>query len=306
MRLLPLLAASLTSLSVASAGIIQPAGVTASSTYTETTGYTADKVMDGKAGSSWVEGDKGSGLGASLDFDLGGEKKILGFKVWAGDWYDHASWSAANRPKELEFKFGDGSVETMKLTDEMVAQEFRLPAGKTSDKVRVRIKSVHNGSTWFDTPISEVQIFAEGDALGLAVKQATSSSNLEPDGDGNYEPANLSDRLLDSMWCEGNKEGDGVGEWVELTFKAKKSVSSVTLVNGIGSALGVWMKGNRATGAKLGFSDGTSHPIEIKGTMRPQTIEFPSKDTSSVRITFTGVTKGREYNDLCISEAYFQ
>ncbi len=36
-----------------------------------------------------------------------------------------------------------------------------------------------------------------------------------------------------------------------------------------------------------------------------QTISFPEHETSKVRITFTEVYKGKEFNDLCVSEAYF-
>ena len=36
-----------------------------------------------------------------------------------------------------------------------------------------------------------------------------------------------------------------------------------------------------------------------------QTLSFPTKPTSKVRVTFTEVKKGKEFNDLCISEAVF-
>jgi hypothetical protein len=66
------------------------------------------------------------------------------------------------------------------------------------------------------------------------------------------------------------------------------------------------MKGNRVTSATLTFSDGATETVAIKNSMMCQTVTFPSHQTSSVRVTVTEVSKGKEYNDLCISEARFK
>jgi hypothetical protein len=66
------------------------------------------------------------------------------------------------------------------------------------------------------------------------------------------------------------------------------------------------MNSNRATKATLTFSDGSTHAVVIKNSASLQKVEFPSKTTSSVRVTFTEVYRGKEYNDLCISELYFR
>jgi hypothetical protein len=34
-------------------------------------------------------------------------------------------------------------------------------------------------------------------------------------------------------------------------------------------------------------------------------VSFPEHTTSWVKMTFTGVTAGKEFNDLCVSEARF-
>jgi hypothetical protein len=39
--------------------------------------------------------------------------------------------------------------------------------------------------------------------------------------------------------------------------------------------------------------------------MMDQVIEFPAKSTTKVRLTIDEVRKGKEFNDLCISEAVF-
>jgi hypothetical protein len=113
------------------------------------------------------------------------------------------------------------------------------------------------------------------------------------------------DGINDSMWCEGNKAGDGTNEWIEFTFPAAQAVAKLSLVNGVGSSMGTWMKSNRATAATLTFSDGSTAAVALKNSMLPQVVEFPSRTTSKVRVTFTTVVKGKEFNDLCVSELGF-
>lgn len=281
-------------------------GAKASSYYSEEGNYSAERAIDGKQSTAWVEGDSGSGLGAWIELDLGSEQTVKKIRIWGGDWSSWEYWNRANRPKELEVKYSDGSTQMITLKDEKTAQVFDVDGGgKKTQTVRLRLKSTYSGSTWFDTGISEVQLLGEGD--GSAVRgTAKASSTAEEDGDGNYVAANAVDGLFDSMWCEGNKEGDGTGESLEITFDKAYEISKMTLLNGIGSSMSLWMKANQATGLKLTFSDGSSTDVAIeRPSFRPTAYDFDVKKTTSVKITVTGVKKGREYNDLCVSEVWF-
>jgi len=291
----------------AEAARIAPAGASASSTYPDEEGisYDASKATDGKLSTSWVEGDQGAGLGAYLDIDLGGAHHVKSVKVWGGMQYSNDYWKRGNRPKELEIDFSDGSKQSFTMTDDMKGQEIVLPAAKDTSSIRVKLKSVYDGTTWLDTGISEVQVFDDGAPDRVPIVKATASTTLPADADGSYDPMNVSDGLSDSMWCEGNKTGDGTGEWLQVNFAGPTAVSSMTLINGIGTSLPFWMKANRAGAATLTFSDGSTADVTLKNAMLPQTVTFPAKTTSSVKISFSAITRGKEFNDLCISEAYF-
>lgn len=288
---------------VASAGPLPVKGATASSHYTEEGNYEPKRAIDGKQGTAWVEGEPGSGLGSWIQLDLGEAQTVHGLRVWGGDWYNREYWGRANRPKELEVRFSDDSTESITLTDEMVPQRFSF-SPRTTTTVKLRIKSTYSGSTWLDTGISEIQVLGPAGAGRAEPKAIKASSEAPPDGDGSYVAANAADDITDSMWCEGS-DGDGTGEWIEFTFDAPKKVSRLRLLNGIGTSLPLWMKANRAKAATLTFSDGTKHALEIKPNFRPVELSFPVVSTTSVRITFTEVLKGTEYNDLCVSEAWF-
>lgn len=282
------------------------AEVTASSAYPaeEGTSYEPDKVTDGKVATSWVEGDQGSGLGSWLELDLGGEVAVKEVQVWAGMWYSQEFWQRANRPKELEVTLSDGSKLTCNLADEMKMQACDIE-GKSTSSIKLKVKGTYDGTTWLDTAVSEVRVIDTNDDPRKVVASYDKSSALPTDADGNYDMSNTTDGIADTMWCEGNEEGDGVGEWIEFSFAKPTKVANLELLNGIGGSVKYWMLGNRATGAKLEFSDGSSQTIEIKNSGRMQTIPLKPVTTDKVRVTFTSVYKGKEYNDLCISEAYF-
>lgn len=290
----------------AHAGRVDQVEVSASSSYPPEQGFTYDARMaaDGKLATSWVEGDEGSGLGSWMSFDFGEETTLTAVKVWGGMWYSYNFWNRGNRPKKFELKYDDGSKDVFELPDEMHAKTFELPAAKKTKTVRLKILDIHAGTTWLDTAFSEVQFFDDQSDAGI--KGYGVSSRLAADADGNYEPVNMSDGVVDSMWCEGSKEGDGTDEWVQVDFKASRKVSKMTLINGVGGNIGAWMKSNRAESVQLTFSDGSTETVELKNSISPQTVSFPAHDTASVRLTFKKVAKGMKYNDLCVSELSFE
>ncbi len=287
----------------ADAGRLKLTSAISSSNYPTEEGvrYDARQAIDGKAGTAWVEGEEGSGLGSWVELDLGGEKTITKIKVWHGFWYSSAWFTRANRPKEIEVKWSDDTTTTMTFTDELVVGELVLDQPKTTSKVRLRVKGIYSGDAWFDTAISEVQLFDDSPG-GVQLAGFAASSMSPADVDGSYEAKKVGDGIVDTMWCEGSS-GDGAGQWLEVRMPGATEVSALTLVNGIGGAKPpVWKKGNRATKATLQFSDGSTEQVTIKDFFMPQTIKFASRTTTSVKITFDGIVRGTEYNDLCISE----
>jgi len=289
------------------AGTVKPSAVESSSYLVSDKGeaYEAKGLNDGKLDSVWLEGADSSGLGSWVKFDLGGSTTVTGMKVWNGYWVSQDFWTRHNRAKEIEVEFSDGSKETFTLADAMSAEQVRFKSAKSTDSIKVKFKSVYRGSTFNDTGFSEIQILDQSPSPFVVPSTYTASSTLVADGDGNYEPANLHDGIIDSMWCEGNAEGDGNGESVTFDFGSATSVSKLKIRNGSAGSFSSFMAANRAKAAKLTFSDGTSADIAVKTSLMPQTIMFPAKNTSKVVLTFTDVVKGSQYNDLCISEATF-
>jgi hypothetical protein len=304
--LLPL--AALFASGVAEAKVLDIEEAVASSTYPGSDGvsYKPKNAVDGKVSTVWTEGADGAGMGESIKLTLkGGDQLVTGFTIWNGNWYTQDFFERHNRIKEILVEFADGTNERHQLEDGFKPQTVRLEKPTKTSSLTLKIKGKFGGSTFDDTCISEVQVFNDAPEVTVAAKSFTTSSTYPEDNDGNYEPANLQDRILDSMWCEGSKDGDGKGEWIEFDFGGSKKVSKLQINNGNSHSFAMFMKANSATSGTLTFSDGSSEKITIKPTMLSQTIAFDSRTTSKVKLTIDAVRAGKEFNDLCLSEAKF-
>lgn len=267
--------------------------------------YDPKFVSDGKQQSYWVEGGEGSGLGSWVQLNFEGPTNVAALQLWNGSWYSHDFWQRHSRLKEVELEFSDGTKEKMSLTDEKVMERIDLPKTVKAEWVKVKIKSVYSGNTFNDTGISEVQVLDDQPSSHVSVSAWRSSSEYPEDADGNYKAINVQDGLADSVWCEGD-DGDGVGQWIEADFGSSKSVSKLSWINGNAASFALFMKGNRTSDLTLTFSDGSTEKLSaVKSSIKKTEVTFPAHTTSSVRITFDGIAKGKEFNDLCVSEAYF-
>jgi hypothetical protein len=290
--------------SVAEAKQVKLASATASSEYmVDDTLYPVRYIKDGKSATAWFEGEEGTGLGSWVEVGLGGPVTVSKVVVYAGDWTSAATWKRANRPKEMEVMFSDGSKTTWSLTDEMIPQVFTPKTPTETSTIRFRITGAYDGTAFTDTGIAELMVFDGQDTNHISAT-AVASSELPPDGD-TYTVGNMSDGLVDTYWCEGNKEGDGVGESLTFDFGRSVTIKTWQLLNGMGGSMSLHKQGNVATSATLKFSNGTTKAIQLKPFPLMQKVDLGGVTTNSVTVTFDAVRKGTDYNDMCISEAYF-
>ncbi len=291
----------------AQAAQIKIAGVMASSRYPTEEGisYSETNVKDGKVSTVWVEGEDGSGLGSWIEIDLGGSHTVTHIKLWNGNWYSWDFWNRHNRAKEIEISFTDGTSQKFTLKDEKVAEVITFDKPVTTSTLKLKIKGIYRGTTFNDTCVSEIAVFNDQPEVFHTVAATTDSGHLPEDADGTYDVSNTWDLLNDTMWCENQKDGDGTGAWVEYRFGKTVRVGKLLFLNGNAYDTTFWRKSNRATQISLSFSDGTRETIAVKDFIMLQTLRFPARDTSSVRIQFDTVKAGTEYNDLCVSEARF-
>ena len=288
------------------AGQIDIAEVEASSEYLRSADYPARHVQDGKTASSWVEGESGSGVGSWIELRFDKTYTVTELKIWAGDWSSRTAWERANRPAELVVWGGDGSTESWLLEDAWRAQSFHPESPRRADRVRLRIKSIHNGTAFPDTAIAELQAYGPDANDGtLPTRAVRASSTFGADADGSYLPTHVLDGIRDTFWCENDEAGDGSGQWLAFDLDGPHTLSSLAILNGMGSSADIHKTGNIATTATLEFSNGSTQEISLKPFFLPQKVALEPVETTSVKITFTGIRRGTDYNDLCISEVRF-
>jgi hypothetical protein len=207
--------------------------------------YEPTNLGDGKQANAWFEGVEGSGLGEWVMADFGGIKTVTGFTIWPGWWYTQSQWGHYNRPKGIVIEFGDGTTQEFTLTDTYAPQTLSFTAPKQTPTLKLKVKSVYASDAYNDTAISEIQVLDATKDTSVPVRSYAASSTYPKDSDGSYDLRNTSDGIADSLWCEGNKSGDGTGEWIEYTFAAATPVSKLVLRNGNASSFGLYMKSTR-------------------------------------------------------------
>ncbi len=294
--LLPL---ALSLLATAQAAPLKVATWTAGSTApsTESSSYDVAQLGDGKVQKIWVEGEPGAGRGAWVTADFGSAVTVARIGLWTGSWTDADTHAHYGRPKVVTAEFSDGTSEELAIPDGYTAQVVKLKAPKSTTSVKLKIKDVYPGKGP-DTAMSEVVFHDATPEVAAHVTSAKASSSFSE----SYDPMNAQDGAVDSLWCEGAQASDGTTEWIEFTFGAPSAVSKLNLRNGVAYNLPLFMKTNRPTAATLTFDDGSTTDVVFKDSSAAQSVSFAAHTTSKVRMTFTGVKKGTEYNDLCIAD----
>lgn len=139
---------------------------------------------------------------------------------------------------------------------------------------------------------------------------------LEPDSGYQYELKQLCDGKVETCWAEGI-DGNGIG--AEIKFYNNEDniekVHAIYINNGNCRNEDMFYKNAHAKQIKLEFSDGTSkivdfeYEFEKNKAYRIDLIDNTNKgyvETSFVKITITDAYDGTEWDDLSISDIWFE
>lgn len=119
---------------------------------------------------------------------------------------------------------------------------------------------------------------------------------------GEYGPRSLLDGDATTAWVEG-RSGDGIGEWIVLSWAVERQLSALRVVNGYGKSGRLFDRNGRVTRARLDFSDGRSMEVVLRDSPEAQQLTIsPSVRTRWVRLQILEVARGAMYSDTAISE----
>lgn len=150
-------------------------------------------------------------------------------------------------------------------------------------------------------------------------KEVTASSYLKSQGDNNYKPENAHDFNYKCAWIEG-VDGCGIGEYLLYTFGgAAPRITEIIVVNGYVKNKSAWENNSRVKKLKVYIDDKPYAILNLKDIRSSQTFEVEpignaerdnmdeliAKPDWTLKFEILDVYKGRKYDDVAISEIYF-
>jgi hypothetical protein len=154
---------------------------------------------------------------------------------------------------------------------------------------------------------------------GGGPKEVTASSFLKSEGENHYEPKNAHDLNYKSAWVEGIS-GYGIGEYLLYTFKgASPRITEINVVNGYVKSKTAWKNNSRVKKLKVYFNDEPYAILNLKDIRATQSFKvkpigngdrkdfdlLKTKPDWTLKFEILDVYKGLKYDDVVISEIYF-
>lgn len=127
------------------------------------------------------------------------------------------------------------------------------------------------------------------------------SSRLPDTGGAEYGPGNLVDHNPATAWLEG-APGNGIGEWVSLTFDHAMKFSRIFINSGYCKSEDVLLKNSAPRTIRITTEAG-EHTVDLERTIEQQTIRLPAPVVSRwIKFEIKSVYPGSKYRDTAISE----
>jgi hypothetical protein len=120
-------------------------------------------IRDEASNTSWAEGERGRGRGASVTLMLDEPRKLTEIRIIPGASEVEADFLAQPRPMEIRLDFSNGAKQSIKLRDKpREVQEFALKLEGEVDSVKLTIVELHvSGITLPTCAITEVWLIGE-------------------------------------------------------------------------------------------------------------------------------------------------
>lgn len=120
--------------------------------------YDAINLLDGDETTTWQEGEKGDGIGATLTFRFPEKSKLCGISVVNGNGTNEEKYQSNNRVKEIMVIVGNQKV-SYTLEDHMGIQYIAIQEEIPCEEISIQINSVYQGTKYDDTSLSELNFF---------------------------------------------------------------------------------------------------------------------------------------------------
>jgi len=120
-----------------------------------------------------------------------------------------------------------------------------------------------------------------------------------------YHPINLFDENTQTAWLEG-AQGDGIGEWVELSLFAPIDLSAIVVSNGHGKPAGQFENNGRVSKLRVTVGTNITREFELKDRPEPQALKLKADGVKWIRLKIAGAHKGTVNRHAGITELSLQ
>lgn len=141
--------------------------------------------------------------------------------------------------------------------------------------------------------------------------KVSASSELTTQNHNSYKAKSANDLSYLTAWVEG-KEGSGIGEYIEYSFKNNSPrITSIIISNGYMKSDNTWKNNNRVKSLKLYVNGKVFGILNLTDSKTNQTFKLGTfghnEDGSDLILKFEilEVYKGYKYDDTAITEIYF-
>jgi len=117
-----------------------------------------------------------------------------------------------------------------------------------------------------------------------------------------YGPRNLFDRDDSTAWVE-NVEGDGIGEWLVISWTSPRILAGMRITNGYAKSQSLFSSNGRVRRLEVAFSSGEPIVVVLQDTINNQLIRFNRPvEAAWMKLTILEAIRGKKYRDTAISE----
>lgn len=234
--------------------------------------------------------------------------------------------SAQNSVKEMkptevvQLNLSDeGAVQFQKDLEKLNAISGKLMHGVKVDQLSDDEKRILNEAD--ETREDYWEIIGGGCSwyCGGGPKEVSASSSLKPQGAHSYEAKNAHDLSYRTAWVEG-VPGYGIGQFLLYTFSPESPrITDIIVVNGYVKNEKAYLENSRAKKIKVYLNDQQFAILNLEDRRSTQRFKFDPigngdrenfaalkvKDEWTLKFEILEVYKGSKYDDVAITEIYF-
>jgi len=162
----------------------------------------------------------------------------------------------------------------------------------------------------------------EGDGCswycGGGPREVTGSSALSSQGENTYGPKNAHDLNYKTAWVEG-ASGYGIGEYLRYDFSPESPrINKIIVVNGYVKSQSAWENNSRVKKLRMYLNDmpyailnlkderlASAFEIEPIGNANREELKLSQAKPWSIKFEILDIYKGKKYDDVAITEIYF-